>query len=210
MVGVQNERRVSQSRVIRAVSELASSSCPGIGRLTLARSLLLDIVSSVQLAVVASWARLRVGKTWLTGSVSGGGCIGHYVAIAIGRTSIPTASTGDIPIGKSVGVRVAKKCTFVELLSCSHIDRVLPGLFGQFLGTNHWKGGSKWNVEHTIAVCGSGSGCGSRDHTRSDGADEARLTRARISRGTSSPLLVRAIGRNTGIVFHRCSLPVTS
>lgn len=173
VVSVQNQRRVSQPRVVRTVSKLACSS-PHASILSLACALLLNVVALVQLAVITSRAGLRIREARLTS------CIGRswsrggdHVSIIINAWLISNrvSKAGDI-----IRVCVSPKSTLIKFHRCSHVHVLLPCLLGKFLSPNHGKGGPKGNGR-VLALSRLGRG-GSRRHTGGDSSNQTSGCRA--------------------------------
>lgn len=144
MIRVQNQRRVSEPVVVRAVSKQTCASSPSVACLPLACSFLLNIIACVQFAVVSCRTGLRIAKAGPTGSVRGSGSRSNYISVRVDVSSSTTI--GCAPAWDTVRIRVTPKGTRVELHASSHIHIRLPCIMRQCLCADHRKSGPKWNV----------------------------------------------------------------
>jgi len=171
MIGIQDERGMSQASKVRTVRELSCTLCPGARVLALARSFLLNIVTSVQFAVEAIRTGLRVSEAGPTSSINRSRRGSHDIAVTVRVSAIAVTSTrSGVPIRDRVRIRVSPKCSRIKLHAGSHVHVMLPSLFRKCLRPNHRKRGSKRNVCGPIRVVRR-SGRRSRSHARSDSSN---------------------------------------
>jgi len=147
MIWIQNEWGMSQPSIVRTVRELSCTLRPCARVLALARSFLLNVVPSVQFAIVSIWTWLRVSKARTTSSINRSGRGGHNIAVTVGVSAVAVASSSSgVPVRHRVRVCITPKRSWIKLHAGSHVHVVLPSLLGKCLCPNHRKRSPKWNV----------------------------------------------------------------